>query len=105
MVEVHLYGKLRRYAESTTMKKASVVRFEAAPDETLETVIKRLGINPAEIYHIFVNGALAATHNSMAPYLCYPEACENIWEWDMDQKVGPDDRIGIFGKDMALLVV
>ncbi|HHS96879.1 MAG TPA: MoaD/ThiS family protein [Chloroflexi bacterium] len=107
MVEVHFYGKLRRYAPDPRLDRESVVRLEVAPGETVESVLKRLGIQPEEVAHLFLNGALLTTCNSMAPWLHYQRAredappCEPAW----DTPVRDGDRLGIFGHDMAMLVV
>ncbi|HEY76159.1 MAG TPA: MoaD/ThiS family protein [Thermoflexia bacterium] len=107
MVEVYLYGKLRRYAPDPRPDRESVVRLEVRPGDTVETVLERLGIRPEEVAHLFLNGALLSTCNSMAPWLRYQAArgevpaCEPAW----DTPVSDGDRLGIFGRDMALLVV
>lgn len=102
-MEIHLYGSLRRYAPDSRPDRESVVQLELQPGETVETVLERLGISPAEIYHIFLNGAILTTRNSMAPWLRYQEAgdCDR----GLDAPVEAGDRLGLFARDMALLVV
>jgi hypothetical protein len=102
-VEIHLYGSLRRYAPDPRPDRESVVRLEPQPEETVETVLERLGISPAEVYHIFLNGAILTTRNSMAPWLRYQEA--SSYDRGLDAPVGAGDRLGLFASDMALLVV
>ncbi|HID88325.1 MAG TPA: hypothetical protein EYP52_01245 [Anaerolineae bacterium] len=107
MVEVYLYGKLRQYAPDPRPDRESVVRLRVRPGETVGSVLKRLGIAPEEVAHLFLNGALLTTCNSMAPWLRYQRAredvptCEPAW----DTPVSEGDRLGIFGHDMAMLVV
>lgn len=103
MVEVHLYGRLRRYAPDSRPDRESVVQLELQPGETVETVLERLGISPAEVYHVFLNGALLSTHNSMAPWLRYQET--GARGQGLAVPVYPGDRLGLFARDMALLVV
>ena len=80
-----------------------MVRLEPQPGETVETVLERLGISPGEVYHIFLNGAILTTRNSMAPWLRYQEA--GTCDRGLDAPVEPGDRLGLFARDMALLVV
>jgi hypothetical protein len=80
-----------------------VVRLELQPGETVETVLERLGISPAEVYHIFLNGAILSTRNSMAPWLRYQEA--GVFDRGLDAPMEAGDRLGLFASDMALLVV
>lgn len=101
MVEVHLYGKLRRHAPNARASGESVVRLEPQPEETVRTALNRTGVSPDEVYHVFLNGAVLSTRNSMAPWLRYPEAEGQGW----DTRVHDGDRLGLFGRDMALLVV
>jgi hypothetical protein len=102
-VEIHLYGSLRRYAPDSRPDRESVVQLESQPGETVETVLERLGISPAEVYHIFLNGAILTTRNSMAPWLRYQEA--GACDRGLDASVEAGDRLGLFARDMALLVV
>jgi len=107
MVEVHLYGNLRRHAPDPRADRETVVRVEVRPGETVEAVLKRLGISADEVSHIFRNGALLTTCNSMAPWLRYQQAGEGAPNCDLGLgvEVGDGDRLGIFGRDMPLLVV
>jgi len=41
----------------------------------------------------------------MGPWLHYPQAQDDVWNWDYDVDLSPGDRVGLFGEDMALLVV
>ncbi len=107
MIQVHLYGKMRRYAPDPRPDHESVLQIEPQPGETVRTLLERVGIAPSEPYHVFLNGALLATHNSMAPWLCYQQAGEGVpcGSGELDVPVQPGDRLGIFASDMALLVV
>jgi hypothetical protein len=102
MVDVHLYGKLRRYAVDPRPDQESVVRLEPQPGETVGTVLEKLGIPPDEVCHIFLDGALLSTRNSMAPWLSYQRVSEGK---GLDTLVRAGDRLGLFAQDMALLVV
>ncbi len=107
MVEIYLYGKLRRYAPDPRPDRESVVQLKPQPGDTVGAVLRRLGISADEIAHIFKNGALLTTCNSMAPWLRYQQAREGTPNCDLglEVEVRDGDRLGIFGRDMPLLVV
>jgi len=44
MVEIHLYGQLRRYAADPRPDRESVVRLAPQPGETVGTLLARLGL-------------------------------------------------------------
>ena len=102
MVEIHLYGKLRRYAPDSRPNRESVARLEPQPGETVGMALGRVGISSDEIYHIFLNGALLSSRNSMAPWLKYQESRVSK---GLDTPVQAGDRMGLFARDMGLLVV
>lgn len=110
MIEIHLYGKLRRYAPASRASGQSVVQLEAGGEETVATVLERVGIPPDDVCHVFLNGAILSTQNSMAPWLKYQQADGgSVGRPDrteqLDTHVHDGDRLGIFAYDMALLVV
>lgn len=107
MVKIYLYGSLRRYASDPQPSQESVVRLEMRPGETVAALLERVGIPSAELCHVFLNGALLSTRNSMSPWLGYQEAAPRASSsgQGLDMPVRPGDRLGIFGRDMALLVV
>ena len=85
------------------------MRLEPQPGDTVGATLERLGIPPAEVYHVFLNGALLSTRNSMAPWLVYQQAGASApgrpSSHGLDTPVRPGDRLGLFARDMALLVV
>jgi len=107
MVEVHLYGSLRRYAADSRPDRESVGRLEPRPGETVGTLLEWLGISPAEVSHIFLNGTLLFTRNAMAPWLGYQQARADAPTQDqgLDFPLRDGDRLGLFAQDMAMLVV
>ena len=110
MIEVHLYGKLRRYAAASRASEQSVIRLERQPGETVATVLERAGIPLEDIYHIFLNGAILSSRNSMAPWLRYEQATDGTVGRPaaaeaLGVNVDDGDRLGLFAHDMALLVV
>jgi len=104
-VEIHLYGKLRKYAPDSRANRENVLRVALENGDTIRAALERAGIAEEEVCHIFLNGALFSTHNSMAPLLGYRQAQENVHRRDTDVVLKAGDRLGIFGHDMAALVV
>jgi len=102
MVEIRLYGKLRRYAKD---QPDAIIRVSPEPDETLQILLNRVGIPPEEIYSIFFNSKLLAARSGMAKWIGYPQVRTDPFDWDLKVTVKPSDRIGLFGRDMAALVV
>jgi hypothetical protein len=106
MISIHLYGKLRRYAQQKSPSGDSVLEVEARENETLQMLLDRVGISVHEIYTIFINAKLLTSRTKMAPLLGYQQVCdENCQTWDLKVIINDGDRIGLFGHDMSGLVV
>lgn len=103
MVEVHVYGKLRQRMGQYRPGEDAVLLVECVPHDTVGSLLVRMGIPVAEISHIFINAMLLATRNGMAAYYGYPHAGADLADWDLALAVGDGDRIGLFGRDMAVL--
>ncbi len=107
MVEIRLYGKLRRFGPDPRGDRETVIPLELKPGETVGGALARLGIPLEEVAHIFLNGRLLTTCNSMAPWLRSQRVREDVptCEPSLDHPLRDGDRLGIFGRDMAMLVV
>jgi len=105
MVEIRLYGKLRRYAQNIPIDRKNVIRVSPESDETLEALLTRLEIPIDEIYSIFFNSKLLAARTAMAKWIGYQQVRTNPFDWNLNVTVKPADRIGLFGRDMAALVI
>jgi len=82
MIEIHLYGKLRRFAADPDPTSASVTEVRWRAGDTVRDVVDRLGIPHAELgSNKFLNGRYA----------------------DMTTAVHDGDRLGLFPDDMQLL--
>ena len=82
MITVHLYGKLRRFAEKSDPAADSIVSLPAVPGERIEGILKRIGIPEEELgSNIFLNGEYSG----------------------LTREVKPGDRLGVFPDDMQLL--
>ena len=102
MIEVWLYGDLRRRAGDQAPARLSL-----AESETVGDLLRRLDIAPEEVSHIFLNGKLLLSRSSMAPWLGYRR--EEGWTGSdfnpLAVKLRPGDRLGIFPRKMGMLVV
>jgi hypothetical protein len=103
MVEIHLYGNLRRYAGEYRAGQGIVLRHEEHSGDTLESLLEESGIPAGEIGHIFVNAKLLATRTSMAPFYGYVQERDSVFDWDLGLPVSDGDRIGLFGTDLPVL--
>ncbi len=82
MIEVHLYGKLRRFAADQDPTSASVAEVRWQANDTVSDLVDRLGIPHTELgTNKFLNGRYA----------------------DLNTPVHDGDRIGLFPDDMQLL--
>ena len=82
MIEVHLYGKLRRFSDNLDPSKDSIVNVSLNDGDTIAAIINRIGIPPDELgSNIFLNGGYSA----------------------LTRKVRDGDRLGVFPDDMQLL--
>jgi hypothetical protein len=82
MVEVHLYGKLRRFTDNQDPSRDSVVNVQIKDGDSIENIVQRIGIPLEELgNNIFLNGEYSA----------------------LTRKVSNGDRLGIFPDNMQLL--
>ena len=105
MVEIRIYGKLRRYGQDIPTDNNGIIRVSPEPNETLEALLARLAIPVDKIYSIFLNSKLLAARSGMASMVGYPQVRGNPYNWDLKVALKSSDRIGLFGRDMAALVV
>jgi len=82
MTHVHLYGKLRRFAEDQDARSDSIVSVPWRAGDTAEAIVERLGIPIEELgSNLFLNGRYAV----------------------LESPVADGDRLGLFPDDMQLL--
>ena len=103
MVEIHVYGKLRRYVTETRTDHQSVLVLEPHPDETIASLLALAGIPVDEINHVFFNAKLLASRSRVAPFMGYLQSRSNVLDWNLEVPVENGDRIGLFGTDMPVL--
>ena len=103
MVEIHVYGNLRRYAKGTRTDHQSVLVLQPHPDETIASLLAQAGIPVDEINHIFFNSKLLASRSRVAAFMGYLQSRPDVSDWDLEVPVESGDRIGLFGMDMPVL--
>ena len=81
-IKIHLYGKLRRFADKQDPTSDSVLHIPVKGGETIGEIVRRIGIPRKELgRNIFLNGQISA----------------------LSREVKDDDRLGLFPWDMSLL--
>ena len=105
MLEIRVFGKLRSFVKNFPTDSDRVIRLPVEPGETLDMVLARLEIPVDEIYSIFYNSKLLAARSGMASMVGYRQVRGNPYNWDLKVALNTSDRIGLFGRDMATLVV
>jgi len=107
MIELHLYGDLRRHAREETTSGQSVVQLVIGDDETVGSVLRTARIDPVEVGQVFLNHKLLDSRCSMRPWLGYQSARERIPSGGsyLDAPVRSGDRLGLFPTNMAMLVI
>ncbi len=82
MIEVHLYGKLRRFTDNLDPSRESITKVKTKKDDTIIDIARRIGIPDTELGpNIFLNGEYSA----------------------LTRRVKNGDRLGLFPDDMVLL--
>ena len=105
MVDIRFFGKLRRFVKELAAGQDNLMKVALLPEETVAQLLGRIGVPLAEIYTIFLNSRLLATRSKMAYWMRYAQVDENPLDWKLDVAVRAGDRIGLFGRDMAALVI
>ena len=105
MVEIRIYGKLRKYLKEPETAQSGILKLSVEPEETVMALLARIGIPLDAIYTIFLNSKLLASRSLMAYRMGYQQVRENPLDWELDVAVKAGDRIGLFGRDMSALVV
>jgi hypothetical protein len=81
MIEVHLYGKLRKYAEQKSPLQESITFVDVLEDDTIYSIVTRMEIPLDELSTtIFLNGEYSGLH----------------------RKVQDKDRLALFPDNMIL---
>ncbi len=106
MIEVRLFGELRRYTGTANASSGTVLHLPASEGDTVGRVLARLGITMEEVSNIFLNGCLLP-RSTYPITLGYPLVAQVPLspEGTMSTPVRSGDRVGIFPRDMGVFVV
>lgn len=82
MIEIHLYGKLRRFSDQKSPLRESVICLEVTEGDSIQDIVNRLGIPLNELGDsIFLNGEYSG----------------------LNRQVKDGDRLGLFPDNILLL--
>jgi hypothetical protein len=106
VIEIRLFGNLRRYAPDARPASDTILYLPARDTATVGQVLARIGIDPAEVSHVFLNGRLLP-RSAYPITLGYPLVANRPLtaesHWNMPVQAG--DRVGIFPCNMGVVVV
>ena len=106
MISIHLYGKLRCFAPDKSAAGNSILQVTSQENETLINLLDRIGINPDEIYTIFLNSKLLTSRTRIAPFLGYQQVDdEDCQSWDLTVVIKDGDRLGLFSPNVSGLII
>ena len=105
MIEIRVYGKLRQKSSINEIRETGILHLTPESGETLNSLLGRISVNTEDAHSIFLNAKLLAARSNMARWLRYQGTTENPLDWNLDVPLNSGDRVGIFGRDMAALVV
>jgi len=105
MIEIRLYGKLRRQSAIDELRETGTLHLNPYSGETLDSLLGRIGVCADDAHSIFLNAKLVAARSNMARWLRYQGVTSNPLDWNLDLPLNSGDRVGVFGRDMAALVV
>jgi len=107
VIEIYLYGELRRYAPDRRASGNAVIVLMTTEDKNVADILRQAGIPQEQVRQVFLNGQLLTTSCRMAPYLGYVTAQDRVPEnkspWNTRLQEG--DRLGLFPPKMCMLVV
>jgi len=84
MIEVHLYGKLRRFTNNQDPTRDSIRYVPVREGDNIREIIKRIGIPPEEVgKNMFLNGEYS----------------------HLGRLVKDGDRLGLFPDNMDMIIV
>ena len=106
MIEIRLFGNLKRHVQGARPASDTILYLPAAETATVGQILARIGIDPTEVSHVFLNGRLlprAAYPITLGYPLAAAQPLTPEGHWGMPVQEG--DRVGIFPCNMGVVVV
>jgi len=98
MIEIHFYGKLRRFTPDLDPTGYSTIHVPVQEDDTIQSVLERLGVPLDEVgSNVFLNWSYSALERRVESgdrLAVFPDDMQLLYKWYFP-KVGrdvPDDR-------------
>jgi len=92
MIEIHLYGKLRRFVPGSDVRSDTVLRIAHETGDTVCNVVARIGISLDEVgSNIFLNGRYAALNSPIedgARLGLFPDDMQLLYKWYFSPREG-----------------
>jgi hypothetical protein len=106
VIEIRLFGDLRRHVADSGRTAETVLHWPADRAPTVGRVLDEIGIDPAEVSHVFLNGRLIPRSNYPI-LLGYQLAADEPLpaEAYLAVPVQTGDRLGVFPRKMGVVVV
>lgn len=93
VVEVHLYGSLRRFASDQDPRRESIVRMPVSDTDTIASVVGRIGVPQQELSaNVFLNGeysTLSRRVKAADRLALFPQDMGLLYSWHFDRVAGP----------------
>lgn len=96
MIEVHVYGKLRRFAEDSDPRSDSIVHVPVMTGDTIGRILERIGIPPEEIgSNVFLNGEYSGLNRPVKAgerLGVFPDDMQLLYKWYFHKREAGDER-------------
>ena len=90
MLEVHLYGKLRRFTDNQDVTRDSVVCVPVGDEDTIGDVVASIGIPSEEVgSNLFLNWEYSALSRRVQDgdrLAVFPDDMQLLYKWNFDKK-------------------
>jgi len=93
MIEIHLYGKLRRFSEQKSPLRESVIHLEVLEGDSINSIVNRVGIPIIELgsaRSIFLNGEFSGLQRSVKDgdrLGLFPDNIQLLYRWHFKKVV------------------
>jgi hypothetical protein len=96
VIEVHLYGKRRRFTDNRNPARDSIVYVPVGEGEIIEDIVERIGIPLQEVgSNIFLNGEYSAKTRQVRSgdrLGIFPDNMQVLYKWYFSKAGGDEDH-------------